>query len=181
MQISRRFIEHAKEELRKGERLQASEKVYGAAQHALSAVGKERGWATHNYYRKEDVLYHLIDEFGLRDEFGISRLRTMHTSFGFNHLNFHENSLSEEAVEGSVFDVEVFVDTIQDLRELGPQPFTVMNESQANRILRLAGRTVEIGDSDPEGFVNLVRLAEDSQRWSELGDDGGPAAPDNGS
>ena len=43
MQISRRFIEHAREELRKGERLQASEKVYGAAQHTLSAVGKEPG------------------------------------------------------------------------------------------------------------------------------------------
>ena len=174
MQISRRFIEHAKEELRKGERLQASEKVYGRAQHALSAVGKERGWATHNYYRKEDVLYHLIDEFGLRDESGIDTLAAMHASFGFSHLNFHENSLSAEAIERAVSNVEVFVNTIQDLRELGPRPFTVMNESQASRIRRLTGRVVVVGDSDPAGFVNPVRLAEYSQRWSENGDDVGP-------
>ena len=135
---------------------------------------RNRGWATHNYYRKEDVLYHLIDEFGLRDESGVAGLRTMHTSFGFNHLNFHENSLSAEAVEGAVLDAEVFVDKIQDLRELGPQPFTVMNESQASRIRRLTGRVVVVGDSDPAGFVNTARLAEDSQRWSESGDDGSP-------
>ena len=30
MQISRRFLEHARDEMAKGERLQASEKVYGA-------------------------------------------------------------------------------------------------------------------------------------------------------
>ena len=186
MQISRRFIEHAKEELRKGERLQASEKVYGAAQHALSAVGKERGWATHNYYRKEDVLYHLIDEFGLRDESGIDTLGAMHDRFYLHHLNFHENGLTAEAIERAVSNAEVFIDKIQDLRELGPQPFTVMNESQASRIRRLTGRVVVVGDSDPAGFVNPVRLAEDSQRWSDNSDEDGPAvptiptAPDNG-
>ena len=45
MQISRRFIEHAREELAKGERLQASQKIWGAEQHALTAVGKEEGLA----------------------------------------------------------------------------------------------------------------------------------------
>lgn len=46
MQISPRFLEHAWDELSKGERLQASEKVYGAVGHALAAIGKERGWRT---------------------------------------------------------------------------------------------------------------------------------------
>ena len=42
--ISRRFIDHARDELDRGNRLQASEKIWGAAAHALKAIAIQRGW-----------------------------------------------------------------------------------------------------------------------------------------
>ena len=39
---SRRLMEHAFEQLEKGDRLQASEKAWGAVAHALKAIARER-------------------------------------------------------------------------------------------------------------------------------------------
>ncbi len=39
---SKRLMEHAFEQLEKGDRLQASEKAWGAVAHALKAIAKER-------------------------------------------------------------------------------------------------------------------------------------------
>ena len=161
MQISRRFIEHAKEELAKGERLQASEKVYGAAQHALAAIGKERGWRTGNYWHKENIAYHLSEEFNR------PWVRTLHDSFDALHVNFHNNSKDEGVIRGAISDAESFVDTIQQFREEGPQPFTVTEAYQAGRIRQLSGHRVQVGDMDEAGFINAGRLRENRRLWSD--------------
>ena len=44
VQISRRLIRQAREELDKGDRLQATEKVWGALAQLLKAHGQQRGW-----------------------------------------------------------------------------------------------------------------------------------------
>ncbi len=48
--LSRRFVRQAQEEFDKGDRLQASEKAWGAAAHAVKAVAASRGW-NHNSHR----------------------------------------------------------------------------------------------------------------------------------
>ena len=39
-----RLMDHAWEQLRKGDRLQASEKAWGAVAHRVKAIAKARGW-----------------------------------------------------------------------------------------------------------------------------------------
>ena len=39
-----RMLAHAREMLERGDRLQASEKIWGAVAHAVKAVAAERGW-----------------------------------------------------------------------------------------------------------------------------------------
>ena len=46
---SDRLMRHAFEQLEKGDRLQASEKAWGAMAHALKSVAKERGLDYHNH------------------------------------------------------------------------------------------------------------------------------------
>ena len=43
--ISHRFAAHSKEALCRGDRLQESEKVWGAVNYALKAIAMQRGWA----------------------------------------------------------------------------------------------------------------------------------------
>ena len=42
---SERLLVHAREMIEKGDRLQASEKIWGAVVHAIKAVARERGWS----------------------------------------------------------------------------------------------------------------------------------------
>lgn len=162
MQISRRFIEHAKAELEKGERLQASEKVWGAAGHALAAIGKERGWVTGTNEQKEQIALHLAREFGNPS------IRTRFNA-GYRdeaHGNFHRNDQPAEAIKVQIEDVEIFVAQLQQFRDEGTQAFTVDGPDAAARITALSGRKVKIGETYTDGFVNRRRLARYQRQWN---------------
>ena len=58
---SNRFLVHADEMIRKGDRLQASEKIWGAVAHILKAVANERGWEHDGHQRLRNVALHLQD------------------------------------------------------------------------------------------------------------------------
>lgn len=44
VQIARSFLENAAREFDAGDQLQGSEKLWGAATHAVTALAKQRGW-----------------------------------------------------------------------------------------------------------------------------------------
>lgn len=164
MQISRRFIEHARDELKKGERLQASQKIWGAEQHALAAVGKERGWRTEDYQHKDAIAYHLADELDNR------QIQTRHDSYDRYHVNFYQNRLEDElAMEAAIDDVEQFVNEMEGIRDSGPCPVAITDERQITRLRVLAGNEVanrlQVGRTYKDGFVNKRRLARYKQQW----------------
>ena len=163
IQISRRFIE-----LAKGDRLQASEKIWGAAGHAIAAIGKDRGWRTEQYAHKNsitDLLSH---------EFNDPSIKAIYRSFDHDHVNFYQNNLDEDDVRLSIASLEPFAETIQHCREEGPRPFEVMTQGQVQRIRTLSGRNVRIGTNHSDGFVNHRRLAQYQRQW-----EGSQSAVDN--
>ena len=165
MLISRQFIEHARDELEKDERLQASEKVWGAEQHALAAVGKERGWLTEDYYPKTSIALHL------EDEFNDPSIRIYHRNFNTYHRNFYQNDVHAEEIRKGIIDVEQFVNLLENIREKGPQPFTISNRDQIRRLSEIAGNEVanrlQVGQTYTDGFVNRRRLARYQRQWRE--------------
>lgn len=161
MQISRRFIEQAKEELAKGERLQASEKVWGAAGHALAAIGKGRGWRTEQYAHKNAIAELLSHEFNDPD------IMARYRSFDHEHVNFYQNNLDDETIRLSIVVLEPFVDAIERCREEGSRAFEVATQGQVQRIRTLSGRDVEIGTTYSDGFVNHRRLAQYQRQWAD--------------
>ena len=56
---SERLIRHAWEQLEHGDRLQASEKAWGAAAHALKAIAERRGWRNRAHTHNEAIAVHL--------------------------------------------------------------------------------------------------------------------------
>ena len=166
MQISRRFIEHARDELAKDERLQASQKIWGAEQHALVAVGKTRGWRTENYQHKDAIAYHLAEEFRK------GHIQERHDSYDRYHVNFYQNHLADErAIETAIDSAEQFVNDMEDIRAKGPQPFTISDARQISRLRQLAGDRVtgslKVGQTYEDGFVNQRRLARYQSQWQE--------------
>jgi hypothetical protein len=153
--MSRRFIGHAKDELRKGDRLQASEKLWGAAAHALKAVAIQRGWQHTEHQNIQRIAIQIGNEFG-RPEFE-DRIRIAN-SF---HVNFYENLEEADSISRAIDEVESLVTDLEEVRTSHPKPFTIANESDRNRVAHLLGlRRSErpaIGSHSKVGFSKTRR------------------------
>ncbi len=150
-QMSRRFLEHAREQLAGGDRIQAAEKVWGAAAHALKAVGEQRGWVHDRHPNIFDIGEHLGLEFGVFEQF--SRYLAQAE---YMHRNFYMNGWSESAVRAALNDVETLVGELERIRDIPPRPYTVRDNDDRIRLGRLLGLSrgdrPEIGDSSPVGY-----------------------------
>ena len=89
-----RLLAHAREMLEADDRVQASEKIWGALSHAVSDIAKRRGWPLgEEYIDKKDVARYIGEQ---ADSPQISRLYSAVYSF---HTNFHKDE-EEPAVIG---------------------------------------------------------------------------------
>ncbi len=150
-QISRRFLEHARIQLAQGDRLQAAEKVWGAAAHALKAVGEQRGWIHDKHPNLFDIGEHLGREFGQE-----ARFSGYLAQAEYMHKNFYQNDRSEIAVQSALADVESLVVELNEIRNSPPRPFTVKDEGDRIRLGRLLGLRrgdrPPVGDHSPVGY-----------------------------
>ena len=59
---SRRLMEHAEEQLANGDRLQASEKAWGAVAHQIKAIADRRGWEYEKHAQLFPIMKRLANE-----------------------------------------------------------------------------------------------------------------------
>ena len=152
-QMSRRFLEHARVQLAEGDRLQAAEKVWGAAAHALKAVGEQRGWVHDRHPNIFDIGEHIGLEFGVFDQFTRYLAQAE-----YMHRNFYLNGWSENAVQAALNDVETLVNELERIRNLAPLPYTVRDEADRIRLGRLLG--LQRGDRPPIGEHSPVGYSQ---------------------
>lgn len=108
-ETGRRFLAQGKEELASGDLLQASEKLWGAAAHAVKAAARRRRWrhgSHRNLVEAVDKLVAETDQPELRTFFGIAQTL---------HANFYENWLTRPFIEQAASQVEEFVDRVERL------------------------------------------------------------------
>ena len=150
-QVSRRFLEQARIHLDDHDRLQAAEKIWGAAAHAIKAIGEQRGWVHDSHYNVFWIAEHLGREFGRAEEFA---LRISHA--GYMHQDFYNNVWNEDAIALSLAGTADFVAELEVIRNSPPRPYTVASDSDRLRLGRLLGlRRSErpaIGDHSPVGY-----------------------------
>ena len=108
---SRVYLEQAKEELRNGELLQASEKGWGAAAQIVKAVAEERGWEHNGHWQLHRAVDSLVAETG--DE----ELQVQFSSANSLHTNFYEGLLSRDTIAFHLRQVERFVEKVEALLE----------------------------------------------------------------
>ena len=144
--LSRMFVEHAKDELSKGDRLQASEKVWGAVAHAIKAIAVQRGWRHQRHSLITAIGELLAKEYGRPD---FSNTVSIAESF---HVNFYENQKEESAIHAAIAAVEPLIAELDDIRTSPPRPYTVMNAEDQRLLQRILGRRVQINDHSDVGF-----------------------------
>ena len=150
-QMSRRFLEHAAIQLELGDRIQAAEKIWGAAAHALKAIGEQRGWLHDGHANLFDIGEHLGREFDKEDEFSgyLSQAEYM-------HKNFYQNDRSGIAIRSALNSVTKLVDELETIRNSPPRPYTVQDNDDRIHLGRLLGLRrgdrPPIGERSPVGF-----------------------------
>ena len=106
---SERLIAQAEEELAKGDRLQASEKAWGAVAHQLKVIADQRGWEYNTHQQVYRVVSLLSDEVGgqeLKDIFGIANSL---------HQNFYADVKPLEQLENEIGRVKDLLDMLKCL------------------------------------------------------------------
>lgn len=107
--LSRRLIRQAQEEFDKGDRLQASEKAWGAAAHAVKAAAEQRGWRHDSHAR----LFSIVAQ--ISREAGDTELRTLFHVANSMHQNYYEDWQSEEFVQDGIQKVQLLVEKMHEL------------------------------------------------------------------
>ena len=110
LEVSRNFLVHAREQLALGDSLQASEKGWGAAAHAVKAIAQRRGWR-HNSHRDLFVVSSRITAATGRLE--IAELFSVANTL---HQNFYEGWMNEEHIAMNLDSVERLLDTLDEVR-----------------------------------------------------------------
>ena len=150
-QISRRFLAQARLHLDEHDRLQAAEKIWGAAAHALKAIGEQRGWVHNSHSNILCIAEHLGREFGREMEF-VNYI----SAAGFMHQDFYNNEWREDAIAVALTGTTNFVAELEVIRNSPPRPYTVANDSDRIRLGHLLGRRrserPNIGEYSPVGY-----------------------------
>ncbi|MDE2787030.1 MAG: hypothetical protein OXL37_10245 [Chloroflexota bacterium] len=149
VQISRRFIQQAPGELERGDRLQATEKIWGALAQMLKAHGQQRGWFNLGGHR---TVGHIARQLHLEyDEIDVV---SAYMAADNGHRNFYDNEMSPPEIEDIITVVADVLPELESALYEPPRPFTI-RDGDLWRMRTLTGKQdLQVGDSSPTGFSN---------------------------
>ena len=104
---SDRLMRHAYRELENGDRLQASEKGWGAAAHGLKAVAARRGWR----YDFHSDAFNIVRR--LADETGDPKLQLLFGIANDLHRNYYIDAMAIEDIRQRLADVEELLEMLK--------------------------------------------------------------------
>ena len=113
-----RFLRHAEEMLDKRDRLQASEKIWGAAAHAVKQVARRRRWPCSSHEDLRDIARYLSDKGSYMSWPG--EIHALFTSAESYHVNFYADARSVADIRAGLRNAERLVSLLTQLDETLP-------------------------------------------------------------
>ena len=119
---SERLMRHAWEQLEHGDRLQASEKCWGAVVHALKEIARRHGWPHRTHVHNNAVAIHLSELTGDK------QIYPQYQAVQAVHVNYYEDEFQENEIRAIL---ETATDLLTRLnaagRQLGANPPAPVN------------------------------------------------------
>ena len=131
--LSRHYIEMADEYLRAGDRVQASEKGWGAVAEAIKSIAEERGWSHRSQRLLNDIAFQLSEEWNRPD---VRRLFVVAKDL---HINFYEDNMGLDDIAASVGDARTLILELETLRQQLTRPIVLNSRERRLRWRRLTG------------------------------------------
>ena len=107
---SRHFLALVNDELARGELEEASNKVWGAAAHAIKAVAERRGWEHHAHALLEPAVYRLVHE-----EHAPRELLIQYITASTYHQRFYGRPPEAEYIRAGKELIGQLIDTLESL------------------------------------------------------------------
>ncbi len=136
--LSRHYIQKADEYLQAGDRVQASEKGWGAVAEAIKSIAAQRGWNHQSHRLINDAAYLLSEEWGRPD------VLILFTAAKDLHINFYEDNIGLDHIAAIVGNAKNLLRELETLRQQPPQPPVIATRDQRNRWRRLTGELLPI-------------------------------------
>ena len=143
-ELSHQYITRADESLRAADRVQASEKGWGAVAEAIKSIAEQRGWNHQGHRLLNDVAFQLSEEWSRPD------VRILFDAMEKLHINFYEDNMGLDAVAASVGDARTLLEELEALRLLPPRPVALDSRERRLRWRRLTGELLPLG-SETDG------------------------------
>ena len=108
--ISQRLLRYAQEELDADDLIQASEKAWGAAAHAIKSVAEKWGWYHQGHYRLRAVVDYIVSDRGRED------LLNWYSTVNVLHFNYYEHYFDADTIQSSINATRNFVAEMEIIR-----------------------------------------------------------------
>ena len=126
-----------------GDRVQASEKGWGAVAEAFKSIAEERGWSHKGHRLLNDVAFQLSVEWERRE------IKLVYDAIEKLHINFYEDEMELDDIAASITDAKGLLLELETLRSLPPRPLETTTREQRNRWRRLTGQLLPL-EAGPE-------------------------------
>ena len=145
-ELSRQYIARADEYLRAGDRVQASEKGWGAVAEAVKSIAEQRGWNHQGHRLLDDIVLQLSEEWERPD------VRLLFDTAERLHINFYEDALAPDAIAARLGNVKTLLEELEALRSLPPRSVALDSRERRLRWRRLTGELLPLGaETDASG------------------------------
>ena len=134
--LSREYIQRADGYLRAGDRVQASEKGWGAVAVAVKSIASQRGWNHRGHRLLNDAVFQLSQEWNRPD------VKILYDATEKLHINFYEDTMELDDIAASVSVAKTLLQELETLRQRPPRHIPVTTREQRNRWRRLTGETL---------------------------------------
>ena len=104
------FWNLVEDELARGELEEASNKLWGAAAHAVKAAAERRGWDHHSHNLLEDAVHRIVHEEGVPLD-----LWSQYLMASAYHQRFYGNPPEPDKIRNGILLIAQFIRTLESL------------------------------------------------------------------
>ena len=132
---SERMLTHAEQMLDAGDRLQASEKIWGAAARALKSISIRRGWPYAHHADGRVIAAHVGKQAGNHE------IAPLFKSIEGMHVNFYDDAYSLVAIRDSLHEAKRLTRMLRDADAAIPSDAPMPDDLEyRRRVERARGR-----------------------------------------
>ena len=152
--MSRHYLQQSKGDVQAEDLVRATDDLAEALHAAIKAIAMKRAWRHDHPALRSAVVSQLVVELG--PSTGADILFNGRSAGDKHSETYCKDAIYDDIVLYGIESIEALQQTIEQLMNQPPGPFTVAKPLDAHRINQLTGYEPALGATDAQGFANFT-------------------------